>query len=135
MELHRNLARHIAVVGVVDDDPAVRNSLKFSLGIEGFAVAVYRGAAELLNDSDLSRFSCLVIDQYMPGMNGLDLVSKLRQHQVKAPVILITTHPPRALIDRAREAAVEIVEKPLLGNSLVDRIHDLIAPPAQPSTS
>jgi FixJ family two-component response regulator len=134
MEPHRNLAKQIAVVGVVDDDPAVRNSLKFSLEIEGFAVAVYRSAAELLKDSDLLRFGCLVIDQYMPGMNGMDLIAKLREEQVAVPVLLITTHPPPALRRRAQEADVRIVEKPLLGNVLVDRIRDLIAPQARLST-
>lgn len=128
METHRNLAARVAVVGVVDDDPAVRNSLKFSLEIEGFAVGVYANAGELLNESDLSRFNCFVIDQYMPGLNGLDLVTRLHEQRVSVPAILITTHPSKVLLARAQEANVQIVEKPLLGNTLVDRIRDLIAP-------
>src|SRR5262249_59611357 len=106
------LAVQVAVVGVVDDDPAVRNSLKFSLEIDGFAVGVYASADELLSDSKLDRFRCLVIDQHMPGMNGLDLVTKLRERQLKVPVILITSHPPKLLVLSADPPAVPIIQKP-----------------------
>jgi two-component system response regulator FixJ len=53
----------VAVVGIVHDDPAVRNSLKFSLEIDGFSVGIYASADELLHDDNLDRFRCLVIDQ------------------------------------------------------------------------
>jgi two-component system, LuxR family, response regulator FixJ len=115
-----------AVVGIVDDDPAVRNSLKFSLEIDGFRVRIYGNAEALLNEPDLSQFSCLVVDQNMPGASGLDLVAKLRHRQLGVPVILITSHPPKVLIARADEAGVSIVEKPLLGNALLDKIHDIV---------
>jgi FixJ family two-component response regulator len=130
------MATHVgatrAVVGIVDDDPAVRNSLKFSLELEGFAVGAYSSAAELLCVEDHARFNCLVIDYNMPGMNGLDLVVRLRELQISAPAILITTAPPKALVARADRVRVHIVEKPLLGNTLLDRIYEAIAPEAPP---
>jgi two-component system, LuxR family, response regulator FixJ len=135
MDNRYDLTVRIAVVGIVDDDPAVRNSLKFSLEIEGFAVGVYANAEELLTENDLSRFRCLVIDQHMPGLSGLDLVTKLRERRVAVPVILITTHPSRAVAARAEKAAVPIVEKPLLGNALLDEIRSLMASPTPPSAS
>ncbi len=116
------------VVIVVDDDPAVRNSLKFSLEIEGFAVRDYPGGIELLNDGDLPGGGCLVIDQHMPGMNGLDVIAALRGRRVCVPAILITSHPTAALSQRAARAGIPIVEKPLLGNALVDRIRDMFSP-------
>jgi FixJ family two-component response regulator len=128
METDHNLALHVGVVGVVDDDPAVRNSLKFSLEIDGFAVGAFANADELLHESDLNRFRCLVIDQHMPGMTGLDLVARLRGRKVSVPVVLITSNPPKALLVRAERAGVPIIEKPLLGNALLDKIHELIAP-------
>jgi two-component system response regulator FixJ len=114
------------LVMVVDDDVAVRNSLKFSLEVEGFAVRAYSGGIELLNDTELPRGAgCLVIDQNMPGMNGLDLVAQLRARDIVVPAILITSYPTAALSQRAAKAGVPIVEKPFLGTALVDRIRDL----------
>jgi FixJ family two-component response regulator len=58
----------------------------------------------------------------MPGISGLDLVSRLRARRVSAPAILITSHPTAAVISRAADAGVPIVEKPFLGNALIDSI-------------
>jgi two-component system response regulator FixJ len=128
MDKHHELAVHVAVVGVVDDDPAVRNSLKFSLEIEGFVVRAYGDAKALLNETELSRFNCLVVDQNMPGTSGLDLVAELRRRDLLVPVILITSAPPKVLVARAGEAGVPIVEKPLLGNALLEKIRDVARP-------
>jgi FixJ family two-component response regulator len=113
------------LVLVVDDDPAIRDSLRFSLEIEGFRVRAYAGGAELLNDRGVDGGDCLVVDQNMPGMNGLDLLRHLRASHVVIPAILITSHPAAALSERAAKAGVAIVEKPFLGTELVDRIRDL----------
>jgi FixJ family two-component response regulator len=115
------------VVMVIDDDQAVRNSLKFSLEVEGFTVRSYATGAELLSAEGLMHCSCLVVDQKMPGMNGLDLIGLLRARHLSAPAILITSHPGPPLRARAKEAGVPIVEKPLLGNVLLDKIRDLVA--------
>jgi FixJ family two-component response regulator len=115
------------VVIVIDDDLAVRNSLKFSLEIEGLAVRSYASVAELLADVDLGRCSCFVVDQNMPDMQGLDLIALLRARQFAAPAILITSHPNWSVRARAQKAGIPIVEKPLLGNALFDKIRDLVA--------
>jgi two-component system, LuxR family, response regulator FixJ len=113
------------VVIVVDDDLAVRNSLRFSLEVEGFAVRAYSGGVELLGDAELPASDCLVVDQNMPGMNGLDLIAQLRARDIAVPAILVTSYPTAALSDRAAKAGVAIVEKPFLGTALLDRIRDL----------
>jgi two-component system, LuxR family, response regulator FixJ len=112
---------------IVDDDVAVRNSLKFSLEVEGFAVRAYSGGRELLNDTEIAGAGCLVIDQNMYGMNGLDLVAQLRSRDVAVPAILITSYPTAALRERAAKAGVGIIEKPFLGTALVDRIRDFFS--------
>ena len=114
------------VVVVIDDDLAVRNSLKFSLEIEGLTVHSYATGAELLSAGDLGLCNCLVVDQNMPGMNGLDLIALVRARSFAAPAILITSHPSPSLRDRAQKAGVPIVEKPLLGNALLDKIRDVV---------
>jgi two-component system, LuxR family, response regulator FixJ len=116
------------VVMVIDDDLAVRNSLEFSLQIEGLTVRSYATGAELLSSGDLDLCDCFVIDQKMPGMNGLDLIATLRDRHISAPAILITSHPNGLLRERAAKGDIPIVEKPLLGNALLDKIRDVIRP-------
>jgi two-component system, LuxR family, response regulator FixJ len=110
------------VILVIDDDYAVRNSLKFILEVEGFKVRAYSDAQELLTEDSLPPSSCLVTDYYMPAMNGLELVAELRDRHMSIPTILITTLPSQDLRNRAKAAGIQIVEKPLLGSCLLDSI-------------
>ena len=112
------------VVVIVDDDPAVCGSLKFALELEGFTVRAYAGATELLRAGDLGVCDCFVIDQRMPVMSGMELIAKLRDRDVLTPTILLISDPNPALSARAGAAGIPIVEKPLLGNALVDRIRE-----------
>jgi two-component system, LuxR family, response regulator FixJ len=114
------------VVMVIDDDLAVRNSLEFSLQIDGLRVRSYATAAEVLSASDLDCCDCFVIDQKMPGMTGLDLIATLRDRNISAPAILITSQPSVSVRERAQKADIPIVEKPLLGNALLDKIRDVV---------
>ena len=93
MTAHSELSAPGFVVIVLDDDLAVRNSLKFSLEIEGFTVRSYATGAELLGAGDPAPCGCLVVDQHMPGMSGLDLIDLLRSRHFSAPAILITSDP------------------------------------------
>lgn len=117
---HPPTARPFTVV-VVDDDPAVCGSLKFSLELEGFLVRTYGSAAELF-EGDVDGVDCLVIDQRMREMTGMELITKLRREGVSTPAILIVSQTNAAVSARAAKAGVPIVEKPFLGNSLVDKI-------------
>jgi FixJ family two-component response regulator len=94
-----------ALVVVIDDDVSVRTSLKFLLELEGFVVHSYASAAEFLSTDDVERCSCLVTDQNMPGMSGLDLIAQLRTRHASAPAILITSDPSLFVRERARKAA------------------------------
>jgi two-component system, LuxR family, response regulator FixJ len=114
--------KHIMLV--VDDDAAVRSSLKFILEVEGFQVRVFASGQDLLNEESLPDPGCLVVDYHMPGMNGLELVAQLRDRQVLVPAILITPAPSQNLRDRAAAAGISIVEKPLLGSRLLDSIRE-----------
>jgi len=126
MAQHKSTAPELIIV-VIDDDLAVRNSLKFSLEIEGLTVRSYETGEELLRANDLERCDCFVVDQKMPGMSGLDLIATLRARQINAPAILITSHPGLLLRERAKNAGIPIIEKPLLGNALFDKIRDVVA--------
>jgi FixJ family two-component response regulator len=116
------LAPALPVVVIVEDDPAVRSSLAFSLQAEGFSVRSYASAAEILREVPAPETACLVIDYKLPKMNGLDLLAELRRRQVAAPAILITTHPSAALRERAAATDTVLIEKPLLGEALFQEI-------------
>jgi two-component system response regulator FixJ len=115
------------IVAIVDDDAAVCNSLKFALELEGFAVRAYCSGPELLRAGDLDDCRCFVIDQRMPAMTGLELIAKLRGRHVLAPAILLTSNPDAMLRARAATTNAPIVEKPLLGNALLERIREACA--------
>lgn len=109
---------------VVDDDPAVRGSLAFSLDLDGFDVEAYDSAEALLGRGvSADRPTCLVLDQNLPGATGLEALQALRDRKVQAPAILITSHPKPAIVAAAAAAGAPIVEKPLLGDTLLREIH------------
>ncbi len=116
------------VIVVVDDDFAVRNSLAFALTEEGFLARVYASAEMLLSDEPLHDASCLVIDQKLPGLSGLDLIDELRRRDISAPVILITTGPSPQVRRAAAAAGVDIVEKPLISDALFQAVSRFVAP-------
>jgi len=107
---------------VVDDDAAVRQSIKFSLELEGFSVRTYADAGELLNEATLPLFGCLVIDYNLPALNGLEVLRQLRNRQVRLPAIVITSYPSRMVREGAAAAGASIVEKPLFNHALSDNI-------------
>ena len=115
---------------VVDDDDAVRNSLKFALELEGLSVHLFKDGTELLAATDLAQGGCFVIDYNMPGMTGIELVEKLRQRRIDRPAILITSRVSDDLCDRAARSGFRVIlEKPLHDSELLDSIHAALAHP------
>lgn len=108
---------------VVDDDAAVRNSLKFALELEGLSVRLFGGGDEVLAAPDLPEDGCLVVDYYMPAMDGVDLVNRLRERSIDLPAILITAKATPEVRRRAARAGFErVLEKPLEDGALLDTI-------------
>jgi two-component system response regulator FixJ len=114
-------------VYVVDDDVDVLGSLRFLLEADGFNVRTFRNGASLLNAVHATGVDCFVIDYKMPDMNGIDLVGRLRNRDIAAPVILITGYPDENISARAEAAGIRcVLRKPLLDESLVTRIRGAI---------
>ncbi len=115
-----------ATVYIVDDDSAVRCALAFALDLEGFAVETFEsGEALLLRDRPRGH-GCLVLDQRLPGVSGLDTLRQLRARQIDLPAILVTSHPKASCREAAALAGVPILEKPLEGETLIGAIHQLL---------
>ena len=116
-----------STVYVVDDDADVLGSLRFLLETDGFEVRTCRSGASLLNAVGSTGVDCFVIDYKMPEMNGIDLVRRLRNRDIAAPVILITGYPDENIAARAEAVGVRhVLRKPLLDESLVTRIRGAI---------
>ena len=76
-------------IAVVDDDSAVRDSLRLLLEVMGYLVKTFESAAELLN-TGLQNLACLILDHHMPHMTGLELAERLRADGTAIPILLIT---------------------------------------------
>ena len=107
------------VITIVDDDPAVCSSLKFSLELEGYSVRVFYTGAEFTAANDLKDCACFLIDQVLPDTSGMQLINGLRARHITAPAILVVGHPHARLAAQAAAVGVPIVEKPLLDNALL----------------
>ena len=117
-----------AMIYVVDDDSDFLGSLQFLLETDGFAVRTFKSGAALLGDDESANADCFVIDYKMPNMNGLDLVKRLRNRHISAPVILITGHPDENIAERAASAGIHhVLRKPLLDDSLIGHIRGAIS--------
>ena len=111
------------MIYVVDDDLDVLGSLQFLLETDGFDVRTFKSGAALLEDAASAGADCFVIDYKMPNMNGIDLVKRLRNRDISAPVILITGHPGEQISEMAATAGVcHVLRKPLLDESLIGYI-------------
>lgn len=113
-------------LALVDDDDALRHALTFSFETAGFGVEAFPAAEKALIASNNVNWRCLVTDYRLPGISGLELIERLRFSGVNPPTILITSNPSRDLKVRSQAAGVEIVEKPLLGDHLLDSVLHLM---------
>lgn len=115
-------------VFLVDDDSAVRDAMRALFLAEGLAFEAYASAEAFLADYDRDRAGCLVLDVRMPGLGGLELQQRLRDHGVRLPVIFLTGHGDVPMSVRALKAgAVDFLEKPVDTHTLLARVHEAIA--------
>jgi len=115
-------------VFVVDDDDAVRNSLRLLLKSAGMATEVAASAQEFLSSYDTSHPGCLVLDVRMPGMSGLEMQHELNMRGAAIPVIFITGHGdiPMA-VEAMQHGAFDFLQKPFRDQDLLDRVQRALA--------
>jgi FixJ family two-component response regulator len=117
--------REGGAVAVVDDDDGVRDALRFVLEAAGFNVRSYQSALAFLPEAERCDWRCLVVDQHMPALTGLELVARLRRRGNRVPTLLITGSASPDLIDRAAALGVDaVLEKPLANDDLLRYIAD-----------
>ena len=120
------VSRTAPLIVVIDDDPAVLDSLSFMLEAEGFEVRAFSDIGKLLHADSIHEANCLVVDYRMPAMNGFDVLCSLRRRQITAPAILITNRSDETLVKRAAAAGfAQVVEKAHSEDELVNAIREL----------
>jgi len=102
-----------STVFIVDDDEAVRDSLRWLLEANGYRVRSYASAETFLEDYDPNQVGVLIADVRMPGMSGLELQEQLIARKAPLPIVFITGHGdvPMA-VTTMKKGAIDFLEKP-----------------------
>ena len=112
-----------AVIYVVDDDEAVRQSLEFLLKTAGMKVRGFDSAKSFLPMLPEIRSGCIITDVRMPEITGIDLLRKVKESGIDIPVIVITGHGDIALaVEAMKIGAVDFLEKPFDDDTLLDAV-------------
>lgn len=116
-----------AVVFVIDDDRAVRDSLGLLLKSMGIEAQLFESAQAFLDDYDRTWQGCIVLDIRMPGMSGIELHKQLVELRCTMPVIFVTGHGdvPMA-VDAMHDGAFDFIQKPFRDQELLDRINQAL---------
>lgn len=116
-----------AIVYVVDDDEAMRDSIRWLLESVNLQGKMFASANEFLDGADTRRSGCILLDVRMPGMSGMELLDMLKSRGIFQPVIIITGHGDVPMAVRAlKHGAFDFIQKPFNGQELLDRVHAAI---------
>jgi two-component system response regulator FixJ len=110
-------------VYVIDDDDAMRDSLDFLLGSADFHVTLFESAHQFLNTLASADFGCVLSDIRMPGMDGIELLKRLKASRSAFPVLIMTGHGDVPLaVEAMKLGASDFVEKPFEDDRLIGMI-------------
>lgn len=114
---------HRGKVYVIDDDEAMRDSLDFMLGTADFHVTLFESAHNFLDTLSSIEFGCVVSDVRMPGIDGIELLKRLKASPSLLPVVIMTGHGDVPLaVEAMKLGAVDFLEKPFEDDRLIGMI-------------
>ena len=114
-------------VYVIDDDAAMRDSLNFLLEAAGFEVTMFDTATKFLNVLPRLDFGCVVSDVRMPGIDGIELLKRMKALTSRFPIVIITGHGDVPLaVEAMKLGAVDFLEKPFEDDRLIAMIDTAI---------
>ena len=114
---------HRGKVYVIDDDDAMRHSLEFLLGAAEFQVSPFESALNFLNALPTIEFGCVVSDVRMPGIDGIELLKRLKAGGSLFPVVVMTGHGDVPLaVEAMKLGATDFLEKPFEDDRLIGMI-------------
>jgi FixJ family two-component response regulator len=112
---------------VVDDDPAVRDTLSMVLSAGGYEVICFADGAALLAVARTRTPACILLDVHIPGKSGLDILRELHGEDYPAPIFMISGQGdiPMA-VNAIKYGALDFIEKPFRGSEIVARLNEAI---------
>src|SRR5579872_7465479 len=114
-------------VYVIDDDAAMRESLDFLLDAAGFDVKLFEAAQKFLDALPNLGFGCVVSDVRMPGLDGIELLKRMKSDQSTYPIVIMTGHGDIPLaVEAMKLGAVDFLEKPFEDDRLITMIESAI---------
>ena len=112
---------------VVDDDPAVRDTLSMVLSAAGYEVICFADGAALLSVARSRTPSCILLDVHIPGKSGLDILRELHGEEYPAPIFMISGQGDIAMaVSAIKNGALDFIEKPFRGSDIVARLNEAI---------
>jgi CheY-like chemotaxis protein/anti-sigma regulatory factor (Ser/Thr protein kinase) len=119
---------------VADDDRITRHVLRKVLTSAGFTVTVAKDGVDALKVLRHRRFDLLLLDVWMPRMNGLDLLERLRTRKSRPRVIVMTSdEAPQTLLEAVRQQAFKYVHKPIASMELLQTVREVLKAPEPPA--
>jgi two-component system response regulator FixJ len=116
-----------AIVHVIDDDEAMRQSLAFLLGTVGMEVQTYESAVAFLDVAPTVKAGCVITDVRMPGLSGVELLRQLQERKLGIPVIVITGHGDVPLaVEAMKVGAIDFLEKPFDDEALLASVRSAL---------
>jgi two-component system, LuxR family, response regulator FixJ len=114
-----------ATVFIIDDDPAVRQSLTVLVRSMRLRAEAYESAQQFMDAFDPARSGCILLDVRMPGVSGLELLEQLSRHEVRLPAIVMSAYGDVPMVVRAMKAgALNFLEKPCRDQQLWEAIQE-----------
>jgi FixJ family two-component response regulator len=131
MSMPQSMSQEVGSKGeivIVDDDPAVRETLSLIFSREGYEVTCFADGASFLAAARVRVPACILLDVYIPGRSGLDILKDLNAGDYPAPVFIISGQGdiPMA-VDAIKHGALDFIEKPFSGTAVAGRVRDAIA--------
>ena len=112
---------------VVDDDPAVRDTLSMVLSAGGYEVICFADGVALLSVARSRTPACILLDVHIPGKSGLDILKELHGEDYPAPIFIISGQGDIAMaVTAIKNGELDFIEKPFKGNELVARLQEAI---------
>ena len=117
------------IICIVEDDTAVRESLKLVLEVNGYGVEEFETGHALLTRGDFARLACIVMDVNLPGESGLQTLERLRNQAVTTPVFIVTARADDSVRRESKRLnAAAFFEKPVPARALLEAIVGIQAP-------